>query len=133
MKEISVLIVVDVENALATNDLGSNVYLIDNNKNSGSTAEGQEELVTACANGQVINWSVVPVVSQNQVEINSFYGDMTKDKICVPTKVPGQGRTYWQGRVNDTHIGDKVWYSVELLMNGAHTMSFDPFLRIVAQ
>ncbi|MFJ7311811.1 hypothetical protein ACIQVE_03405 [Pseudomonas sp. NPDC098747] len=133
MKEISVLIVVDVENALVTNDLGGNVYLIDNNKNSGSSYEGNDELVTACCNGQLVNWSVVGVVAENQVEINNFSGNMIKDKICSPEKTPSQGRTYWQGRVNDTTVGDKVQYSVELLMNGKQTMSFDPFLFIVKQ
>lgn len=133
MKDVSVLIVVDVENALATNDLGSNVYLIDNNKNSGSTDEGGNELVTACSNGQLINWSVVGVVAENQVEINNFSGNMIKDNICSPQKTPSQGRTYWQGRVNDTHPGDKVQYSVELLMNGKYKMSFDPYLLIVRQ
>jgi len=133
MKEVSVLIVVDVENALVTGDLGGNVYLIDNNKNSGSVDEGKNELITACSNGQLINWSVVGVVAANQVEINNFSGDMMKDKICLPEKTPSQGRTYWQGRVNDTTVGDKVQYSVELLMNGKHTMSFDPYLLIVKQ
>ena len=133
MKEINVLIVVDVENALATKDLFSNVYMIDNNKNSGSYDEGQSELVTACCNGQVINWSVVGVVAGNQVEINGFTGDMIKDNICVPQKAPGLGRTNWQGSVNDTRPGDKVWYSVDLLMNGKQIMSFDPFLLIVKQ
>lgn len=133
MKDISVLIVVDVENAIAANDLSGNVYLIDNNKNSGSNHEGNFELVTACSNGQLISWSVVGVVAENQVEINNFTGDMIKDKICLPQKTPSQGRTYWQGRVNDTTVGDKVQYSVELLMDGTRTMSFDPFLFIVKQ
>jgi hypothetical protein len=133
MKEINVLIVVDVENALVTNDLGGNVYLIDNNKNSGSVDEGQDELVTACCNGQIINWSVVGVVAENQVEINGFTGDMTHDNICVPQKTPSLGRTNWQGSVNDTKPGDKVQYSVDLLMNGKQIMRFDPYLLIVKQ
>lgn len=133
MKEINVLIVVDVENALATNDLGDNVYLIDNNKNSGSYDEGKDELVTACYNGQIINWSVVGVVAENQVEINAFTGDMINDNICVPQKTPSLGRTNWQGGVNDTKPGDKVQYSVELQMNGSTVLRFDPYLLIVKQ
>ncbi|MCE6976817.1 hypothetical protein EI534_05135 [Pseudomonas frederiksbergensis] len=133
MKEINVLIVVDVENALVTNDLGGNVYLIDNNKNSGSVDEGQDELVTACCNGQIINWSVVGVVAENQVEIYQFSGNMISDKICLPQKTPSLGRTNWQGGVNDTTPGDKVQYSVDLQMNGNQVMRFDPYLLIVKQ
>ncbi|HLP47530.1 MAG TPA: hypothetical protein VK469_16400, partial [Candidatus Kapabacteria bacterium] len=56
--EVSVLVIVDVEGALANNDLQDNVYLVDNQNYMGSWQEGQCELVTACHDTQKIKWRV---------------------------------------------------------------------------
>jgi hypothetical protein len=129
MKTICVLIVVDVEAALATNDLTDNVYLIDTNKYVGSGAEGQAELRTACRDGQLIVWSVAPVAPSSDVEIAGFTGQMVNDRICVPQPVSTPDSTYWEGRVEARGVASTQQYSVNLSMDG-RVMTFDPFLVI---
>lgn len=128
MNNIDVLIVVDVQGALA-GSLSDNVYLIDTNKHVGSGSEGQTELRTACQDGQVINWSVTPVSPSSDVNITKFTGQMISTEICVPSPVTVLGVTYWAGRVEARGFTGNQQYSVELTMDGK-TMSFDPFLVI---
>ncbi|ASN86886.1 alpha-pore-forming tripartite toxin MakABE regulator [Pectobacterium versatile] len=129
MNEIDVLIVVDAENALASNNLGSNVYLIDTNKYMGSGNEGQEELKTSCHDGQVINWHVTGVSLSSDVSILSFTGQMVNDKVCVPVAVNSINGTYWQGRVEAQGTTGGQQYSVVLELDG-RSMTFDPFIEI---
>ncbi|GAB7262010.1 MULTISPECIES: alpha-pore-forming tripartite toxin MakABE regulator [Dickeya] len=129
MNEIDVLIVVDAEGALASGNLGSNVYLIDTNKYIGSGNEGQEELKTACQDGQVINWHVTGVSLSSDVSIISFTGQMVNDKVCVPVAVSSVNGTYWQGRVEAQGTTGSQQYSVVLGLDG-RSMTFDPFIVI---
>ncbi len=130
MKEINVLIVVDVEGALASNDLGANVYLIDTNKYFGSGSEGQEELVTACLDGQVVIWSVTPVNPGNDTQITGFGGQAIDEKVCVPkeTDLP-TGETVWAGRVESQGTAAQYQYNCTLSFDGRN-MAFDPFLNV---
>lgn len=131
-KQINVLIVVDVEGALASGDLGSNVYLIDSNKYFGSGSEGQEELVTACLDGQVIIWSVTPVNPGDDAEIVGFKGQMIDQKICLPTQSTlVTGETVWAGRVESQGAVAQYQYSCTLSFDGK-AMDFDPFLNVKA-
>jgi hypothetical protein len=129
-KQINVLIVVDVEGALAANDLSSNVYLIDTNKFFGSYNEGQTELVTTCSDGQVVIWSVASVNPGDDVEIVEFTGQIIEQGICQPrqsTLVTGE--TVWGGRVESQGAKAKYQYSVTLSFDGK-AMNFDPFLNV---
>lgn len=128
--EINVLIVVDVEGALASGDLDSNVYLVDTNKFFGSYNEGQEELVTTCSDGQIIIWSVAPINPGDDVEITDFTGQMIDQKICVPTQSTiVTGVTVWSGRVESQGSIAQYQYSCVLSFDGK-AMSFDPFLNV---
>lgn len=132
MKQINVLMVVDVENALASGNLTDNIYLIDSNKHFGSGAEGQAELVTACNDGQIIIWSVAPVDPGTDVNIVSFSGQIIDDKICTPrqTELPG-GAEVWSGRV-ETQGASNTWqYNCTLSMDGK-SLTFDPYLKVSA-
>jgi hypothetical protein len=129
MQTVDVLIVVDVEGALASANLMDNVYLIDSNKYFGSGSEGQAELKTACKDGQVIAWNVAPVSSSTQVEITQFTGQMVNDKICVPQLVSTPEGAYWTGRVEAQGVASTQQYSVTLTADGK-AMEFDPFLLI---
>lgn len=133
MKEINVLIIVDVEGALASGDLGSNVYLVDTNKYFGSGSEGQEELVTACNDGQVIIWSVTPVDPGTDASIVGYTGEMVDKHVCVPTKsnVPGGGAVIWSARVETQGVSAKYQYSCILSFDGRQ-LTFDPFLNVTA-
>jgi len=130
MNTVDVLIIVDVEGALATN-LTDNVYLVDTNKHVGSGSEGQAELRTAIKDGQLLTWNVVSVAPSNDVEISGFTGQMIADKICVPQMVTAPGSVYWEGRVEAQGFTGTQQYSVNLTMDGKQE-SFDPFLVIGA-
>jgi hypothetical protein len=130
MKNVDVLIVVDVEGALA-GALDDNVYMIDTNKHVGSGNEGQRELQTACVDGQIITWQIAPVSASSDVEITGFTGQMIDDKICVPQQVTVLGNTYWEGRVEAQGVTGSQQYSVVLTADGK-AMSFDPYLVIGA-
>lgn len=128
--QIYVLIAVDVEAALASGDLGSNVYLVDTNKFFGSGSEGQEELVTNCVDGQIIVWSVTPINPGDDAEITGFTGQMIDQKICLPqqsTLVTGQ--TVWSARVESQGATAKYQYSCTLSFDGK-AMTFDPFINV---
>ncbi|WP_244986595.1 alpha-pore-forming tripartite toxin MakABE regulator [Pseudomonas syringae] len=130
LKTIDVLIVVDVEAALAGN-LQDNVYLVDTNKYVGSGNEGQVELKTACQDGQLITWSVVPVSPSSDVSITQFTGQMIDDKVCVPSQFKNPNGAYWEGRVEAQGASSQQQYSVVLTMDGK-SQTFDPFLVITA-
>jgi hypothetical protein len=131
VKEIDVLIVVDVEGALASGNLGDNVYLIDTNGFFGSGGEGQAELQTACLDGQIVIWSISSVDPGADVEIAGFTGQIIDQRICVPqqTTLP-TGDVVWSGRVESQGAVAEYQYSCTLLFNKTTKMSFDPFLNV---
>lgn len=129
MKTIQVLIVVDASAALASNDLQSNVYLVDTNKYMGSGNEGQAELKTACQDGQLICWRVVPISQDNEVSISDFTGQMIDDSVCVPQRQGIEGDVYWEARVEARGITGTQQYSTVLVIDGK-SMTFDPYLDI---
>jgi hypothetical protein len=132
MKNINVLIVVDVEGALSSGNLGANVYLVDTNKYFHSGSEGQEELVTACNDGQIVIWSVTPVNPGNDAQITGFTGQIITDNVCNPkqTELPG-GAQIWSGRVETQGKTAKYQYSCTLSFDGKN-MTFDPYLNVKA-
>ncbi len=130
MNSISVLMVADCLNAVASGNLQSNIYLVDTNKHFGSGAEGQAELSTACKDGQVINWSVVPVDPNSNVALTGFTGDMVNSGVCTPKPSLGPEGTIYQGRVEAKGVANShLQYSAILEIDGK-PMSFDPFLNI---
>lgn len=131
MKEIDILIIVDTLGALSSGDLGANVYLVDTNKYFGSGHEGQEELQTACVNGQIINWRVTAISPSNDVNITNFTGQMITEKICVPEKEGLAQDVYWSGEVQTQGATGNYQYSVVLTFDG-RSMTFDPFLIVKA-
>lgn len=137
MKNVSILIVVNVESAIADiGNLGNYVYMVDNSDGSmsGTSGEGGHELCTACKDGEAINWSVVPVCPTNDVEIVSFTGEMVNNKVCLPQSVTEpDGDVFWQGvveaRLSPGSQPVTQQYSVVLSMSGLQG-SFDPYLEI---
>ncbi len=132
MKQINVLMVVDVEGALSSGDLTSNIYLIDTNKYFGSGSEGQAELVTACQDGQIIVWDVTSINPGNDVEIVSFQGGMVQQNVCVPkASTTVTGVTVWAGRVESQGQSKTYQYNCTLSFDGKQ-LTFDPFLKVTA-
>ncbi|MEO1088239.1 MAG: hypothetical protein AAFY88_28750, partial [Acidobacteriota bacterium] len=81
MTEIDILMMVDVEGALSSGNLGANIYLVDTTGYLGIGREGIAELVTVAANGDVLKWTVAPVQPSAVVSIHSFEG------AAVPTHI----------------------------------------------
>jgi hypothetical protein len=132
LNEINVLIVVDVEGALASGSLGSNVYLIDTNKFFGSYGEGQQELVTSCKDGQIIVWSLASINPGDEADITGFTGQMIDQKICLPKQTTlVTGETVWSARVESQGATAQYQYSCTLSFDGK-AMTFDPFLNVKA-
>ncbi|TKG95400.1 hypothetical protein EYV94_08120 [Puteibacter caeruleilacunae] len=131
MKTINVLIVVDVMGALTTDDLQSNVYLIDTNKFMGSYEEGQSELTTKCYNTQHIKWRVTSISPDNDaVSIDGFTGTIEQSRICTPEKHSDLTDPYWEGIVETK--GDTGCYQYSCVLNiEGKKMSFDPFIEVV--
>ncbi|QGT81372.1 hypothetical protein [Pseudomonas coronafaciens] len=130
LNTLNVLIVVDVEGATTSGDLGSNVYLIDSSKYFGSGQEGQDELVTACVDGQIIIWSITPVNPGDDAQISGFTGQMVDSGVCSPKQVTIQpGETAWSGRVESQGKTGNFQYTCNLSFEGK-VMSFDPFLNV---
>lgn len=132
MKTINVLMVVDVESALASKNLTENIYLIDTNKYFGSGSEGQAELVTACNDGQVIVWSLTPINPGNDVQIQSFAGAIIDRRICLPKKSTlVTGEAVRSGRVESQGASQTYQYNCTLTFDGT-PLTFDPFLKVTA-
>ena len=95
---ITISAVVDVVGALATGSLSGNVYLVDTNRENGSTGLGTEELRTAVRKGDELLWTVLPLECEAYVAID----DIVMDKsICAPARkvYPGTDVAYWVGTV----------------------------------
>lgn len=132
LQQINILIVVDAEGALASGNLGDNVYLIDSAKHFGSGSEGQQELVTSCRDGQILIWSVTPVDPGTDVEIAGFTGQMIDQRVCTPAQstLPG-GDVVWSARVETQGATAQYQYSCTLTFDGK-AMNFDPYLNVTA-
>jgi hypothetical protein len=125
MSNVDVLIVVDVEGALASQNLQNNVYLIDTNKFMGSYNEGGAELYTKVSNGQTVTWSVAPVDPNTSAVISSFTGQAITQNIISPIAQAGGSWSSEAFLPNPT--GQQYQYSVVLGFEGS-TLPFDPFL-----
>ncbi|HEX4494045.1 MAG TPA: hypothetical protein VIE43_00125 [Thermoanaerobaculia bacterium] len=123
---VDVLIVVDVEGALAAKNLNGNVYMVDTNKFFGSYTEGGEELVTTVSNGENIVWSISPVDPATSVTISGFNGNAIGQQIA-PVAQP-DGSWFSQVSVPINSSGTQYQYSVNLTFEGT-TLGFDPFLQ----
>jgi hypothetical protein len=129
MKQIDVLIIVDTLGAVTSGNLGQNTYMVDTNKHFGSGNEGQDELKTACENGQIINWRITSVSPSNDIEITGFTGQMVKSRICLPEKQGIGEDVYWAAEVQTQGQTGTWQYSVNVTINGK-SMTFDPFLIV---
>ncbi len=130
LNRIDILIVVDVEGALAAGTLQGSVYLVDTNKYLGSWQEGQSTLNTVCQDGQALTWSVTPVDPADAVAIAGFSGNMLDNHICVPTQDPFLGNTVWNGMVETQGAYASYPYTVSLVLSGT-TLSFPSTLKVV--
>lgn len=129
MAQVNVLLVVDVEGALSSGDLQSNIYLVDSNKYVGSGGEGSSELTTKLYNTDTIVWSVAPVQPGAPVEIAGFSGAAISDHVISPTQATdADGNGYWQSRIG---LVTGTYQYTATLQFETRQLTFDPFLNIV--
>jgi hypothetical protein len=127
---ISVLIVVDAADALASRNLMNNTYLVDTNRYLGSWVEGTDDLHTVCQDGQVIDWSIMAVNPSSGVSIKGFSGPMVSNNICTPVARSAGSDKVWSGRV-DSHGGLASYpYSVIVSVEGI-PMPLSPYIKVV--
>jgi hypothetical protein len=96
MTTISIVIMVDVVGALAANSIDGNIYLVDNNKDNGSVAEGTGGLQTMVKQGDTLLWNVLPIEPEAFACIS---GILIDDEYCTPEQVTFDASdvTYWMG------------------------------------
>lgn len=131
MSEVNVLVAVDVEGALASGDLGANVYMVDTNKYAGSGSEGTDELKTSLNIGDAIAWTVAPIDPGTNVSINGFAGDAVSSDVITPVPDPLSAQSYLSkfSAPGKTPAGTSYQYTMTLSFEGT-TMTFDPFLVV---
>jgi hypothetical protein len=131
MATVNVLIAVDVEGALTSNNLGENVFMVDTNKYAGSGAEGTSELQTKLNIGDIIVWSVAPIDPGTNVEISSFSGTAVTDTYIHPVQSPLSAQSFESlfQPPGGTAAGKSFQYTASLSFEGK-VMTFDPFLIV---
>jgi len=133
MATVNVLMMVDVEGALASGNLNSNIYLVDSNKYLGSYSEGKTELVTKLNTGDIIIWSVTAIDPGANVSITNFSGQAIDKQYIAPVANPLTVGV-WESKFQPPggSVGQSYQYNATLKFNGAHEMTFDPFLVVVS-
>lgn len=139
MNIINVLVVVDTEGTTTSGSLNGNIYMIDTNKYCGSTGEAGSELTTVCHDTQTIQWQVVAIDPNADVEIVSFVGfkqwspyggGVSGSPVCNPKPLQTGSDPYWQGTVETLGVtGNTYQYSINLSIEGK-TYTYDPFLNV---
>ena len=130
MNQISVLIVVDTEGAIASHSLKDNVYCVDNEGYLGSWQEGTNSLRTICKDGQQISWSVTSINATDSVSLVKFDGQMLTSHVCKPEKVSALGEVHWVGQVQSRGQFASFTYSCTLQFEGK-SMSFSAAIKDV--
>jgi hypothetical protein len=125
MSTVNILVAVNVGQAIATGDLGSNIFMMDTNGYLGSGGGGSSELQTTCFNGDTLVWSVVSIDPNETVSILAFSGAAIPNTVN-PAQYPQFNGTVWGGRVNQP--GQRVQYSITLLLENKVHLTFDPFI-----
>lgn len=132
MSQVNILVAVNVSAAIDKNNLTPYVFMMDSNDyiGTGNNTEGTNELLTYVTNGDTIVWRVVSIDPDLDVAIHSFSsqasGETTIPDLINPAVYPQFDGSVWGGHVNQA--GDHAQYSMTLLLNGNHLMTFDPFI-----
>lgn len=97
-KTITIVTVIDVVGALATESLSENVYLLDTNKMGGSENIGTDYLKTAVQKGDRIVWTIQALECEAFASIEDIIID---HEYCEPKQETYKGTdvTYWVGTV----------------------------------
>lgn len=129
MSTVDVLIMVDVEGALASGNLSDNTYLVDTNGYLGAYNENHIDLSTKLHKGDTIVWSTASIDPGRTVMIESFSGSAVTDQYIAPVQDP-QSSGAWQSTFQPPcgSAGRSFKYSATLSFIDGKSLSFDPCL-----
>lgn len=131
MATVNILIMVDVEGALTSNNLSDNIAMVDSNKHLGSNFEGTNELMTSLNIGDAIVWSVAAIDPGMSADIHSFSGQAVREHCINPVPSPLSNQAYeclFQPS-GSSGKGTTLQYTVSLSFENK-VMTFDPFLVV---
>jgi len=128
MSQLAIMVIVDVQAALAEGKLEGNTYLVDNNQEAGSTNEGTDSLETAVKGGMILNWLITGLGGPAQLRI--ICGEAVDRGVLVPQEFDspsfvGEG-LWWSGTVN-TLLDARHEYTIVVTM-GDRTMEIKSHL-----
>jgi len=110
--QINIISVVDVIGALSSGSLKNNLFMMDNRRTSRVSAGiGTDALTTHATHAQVLNWHVIGIDLQTDVQIKkiTFYQNgvavTAKDTPCARLQKYGApSGHYWAGVINYSSI-----------------------------
>ncbi len=136
--QINILTVVDVIGALRSGSLNDNIYMTDNRQGRPSKGQGTGTLATEVTYAQVLNWHVMSIDFQTEIEISRvvFYRNgsliTSANTPCVRLlKYGAPSGDYWAGVTNYAHLieGGDYQYRIEFDM-GRKIMAMENFASI---
>ncbi len=127
MSSVFIIVIVDVEGALSSNDLNSNVYAVDSVGYMGTYGEGTSDLSSKVSSGQIVQWSIVPVQPNGVVSISGFGGPAVDQGVITPCQEVGG--SYGSEFKSVADSGTQYQYVVVLDFEG-RIMKFDLFLVV---
>lgn len=118
--QLNIVIVVDVNKALTTNNISNSIYMVDNSLNSSN--KGTSSLSTNVSEGQVINWIIYPMnTSSYSARVNKI--SFIDEDVCIKLNTYGEKignfdsaptYNYWAGMVNIDLEKRKYSYKLQL-------------------
>ncbi len=130
--QLNIVMVVDVNKALMTNDIENSLYMVDNSTNS--TNKGTSLLSTNAKEGQVLNWIIYPMnTSAYSVSVKKI--SFLEEDVCLKLNSYGKKYAgldtaptynYWAGMVNINLKKKKYNYKLQLeLSNQYESKTFE--------
>ncbi|HJQ36976.1 MAG TPA: hypothetical protein VKB93_07545 [Thermoanaerobaculia bacterium] len=113
--QLRIVAVVDVVSALATDTIDGAVWLLDSNKDGGSTGEGTGLLTTTVQEGDELIWTTMSLECEafaaiDAIEIDPTYCDVSRETY------PGTDIAYWLGRVLKDPGASRVPYNLRFAL-----------------
>lgn len=106
--QLAIAVVIDTQAALAAQSLSDCTYLMDNNRNAGSTGEGTGQLVVRVVGSQIMNWLAIGLGSSSvAVALWKIGGDAVDQQVMVPLLFDSptwdNSGGYWWGAMVDAN------------------------------
>jgi hypothetical protein len=106
--QLAIVAVIDTQAALLAQSLSGCTYLMDNNRNAGSTGEGTGQLVVRVVGSQIMNWLAIGLGSDSvAVALWKIGGDAVDQQIMVPllfdSPTWNNSGGYWWGAMVDAN------------------------------